>query len=78
MFLFFWPFLQSSGKYLLFSGVRMYHGYVPGIIWLQVIPDGVPQVVVLAVPLPLRTGTAVHVLFCFAVFHRDVFCRLFV
>ena len=40
----------------------MYHGYVPGVISQQVIRDRVIQVVI--VPLPLRTGTAVHVLFC--------------
>ena len=40
----------------------MYHRYVPGVISLQMTPDGIPQVVIL--PLPLRTGTAVHVLFC--------------
>ena len=39
----------------------MHHGYVPGVISLQVMRDGAPQLAVL--PLPLRTGTAVHVLF---------------
>ena len=40
----------------------MYHGYVLGVISQQVIRDYVRQVGM--VPLPLRTGTAVHVLFC--------------
>ena len=40
----------------------MYHGYVPGVISSQVIRDGIPQAA--KVPLPLCTGTAVHVLFC--------------
>ena len=39
----------------------MYHGYVPGIIWLQVVRDGIPQLVG---TFPLSTGTAVHVLCC--------------
>ena len=41
----------------------MYHGYGPGIISLLliVIRDGIPQVVI--VPLSLRTGIAVHVIF---------------
>ena len=43
-----------------FSGVLMYHGYVLGVISLQMIRDGMPQVAI--APLPLRTGTAVHVL----------------
>ena len=37
----------------------MYHGYVPGVISLQVIRDGIPQLAI--VPFPLRAGTAVHV-----------------
>ena len=40
----------------------MYHGYVPGVISQQVRRDRVRQVVI--VPLPLRTGTAVYLLFC--------------
>ena len=41
----------------------MYHGgYVPGVISLQVMQDGIPHLVI--VPFPLGTGTAVHVLFC--------------
>ena len=40
----------------------MYHGYVPGILSQQVMRDRVRQVV--TAPLPLRIGTAVHVLFC--------------
>ena len=44
------------------SGVRLYHGYVPGVISLQVTRGGIPQVAIVA--LPSRTGTAVHVLFC--------------
>ena len=39
----------------------MYHGYVPGVISLQVIRDGLRQVTL--VPLSLRTGTAAHVFF---------------
>ena len=45
---------------------RMYRGYVPGIIWLQVIlvRDGIPRLVRTVRSL-VRTGTAaVHVLFC--------------
>ena len=42
--------------------VRMYHGYVPGVISSQVIRDGIPQAA--KVSLPLCTGSAVHVLFC--------------
>ena len=40
----------------------MYHGYVPGVISLQVIRGGIPQVAIVA--LPSRAGTAVYVLFC--------------
>ena len=45
----------------------VYHGYVLGVVSLQVIQDGIPHVAI--VPLPLRTGTAVYVytevvLFC--------------
>ena len=41
-----------------FSGLRsVYHGYVSGIISLQVIRDGTPQLVSTG---PLRAGTAVH------------------
>ena len=40
----------------------MYHGYILGVISQQVVRDRVLQVVI--VPLLLRTGTAVHVLFC--------------
>ena len=39
----------------------MFHGYVPGVIWMHVTRDGIPQVAI--VPPLLRTGTAVHVLF---------------
>ena len=39
--------------------VYTYHGYVPGVISLQVIRDGIPQLAI--VPFPLRAGTAVHV-----------------
>ena len=43
----------------------MYHGYVPGIILLQVIRDGIP---LLVSTIPLRTGTAMSVLFCTCLF----------
>ena len=43
-----------------FPGIRIYHGYVPGIVSAQVIWDGTPQ---LASAVPLRTDTAVHALF---------------
>ena len=60
----FCPSLYNSPFSSSCSGVRMYHGYVPGVMSLQVIRDGIPQPVI--VPLPLRTGTAVYVLFvCF-------------
>ena len=36
--------------------------FVRGIIWLQVIRDGIPQLIN---TVPLRTGTVVHVLFGF-------------
>ena len=52
----------------------MYHGRVPGVISLQVIRDGIPQ---LASTFPLRTGTAVRVLFCFLAYEtlfRSLFC----
>ena len=57
-----------------FLGVRMYHGYVAGVISQHVIQDRVRQVVI--VPLPLRTGTAARTI-VFAFFHGDVFCGLF-
>ena len=49
----------------------MYHVYVPGVISLQAIRDGIPERVI--VPFPLRTGaTAGHVLFClFSSIDRD-------
>ena len=56
--------------------------YVPGVILLRVRRDGIPQLrystspQLVIVPLPLRTGTAVHVLFCLVFFHRDVFIVL--
>ena len=40
----------------------MYHGYVPGVVSLQVMRDGVPKLVI--VPFPLRTGAAGHAIFC--------------
>ena len=52
----------------------MYYGHVPGIIILQAIWDGIPQLVG---TVPLRTGTAVHVLFCFLPSRRffdSLFC----
>ena len=66
---FLFVFLSVSFLFALvsssFSGVRIYHGYVPGIFSLQVIRDGIPHLVS---TLPLRTGTAVHLLFCVCVF----------
>ena len=61
-----------------FSGVRIYHGRVPGFHSLQVIRDGISQFVS---TVPLRPGTAVHAIFCtllllFCFFHGDAFCRL--
>ena len=58
------PHLASCTSLLVvfFWGVRMYHGYVPGIISLQAIRDGAQQ---LDSTVPLRTGTAVRVLFSF-------------
>ena len=48
--------------YMLAKGpARIYHGYVLGIISLQVIRDGTSQPVSI---VPVRTGTAVKVLFC--------------
>ena len=40
----------------------MYHDYVSGVVSQQLTRDRVQQVVI--VPLPLCTGTAVHLLFC--------------
>ena len=42
-----------------FSGVRMYHGYVPGIIWFA--SDTVRYTTVGYSTVPLHTGTAVHI-----------------
>ena len=50
-----------------FSGVRMYHGYVPDIIALQVIRDGIRQFVGI---VPLRAATAMQVLFFFLALRR--------
>ena len=62
--------VKTRPYYFLFSGVHKYHGYVPGIILLQVIRDGIPQLVS---TVPLRTGTAaVHVLFCFLPSRRSL------
>ena len=57
-------FISSFPLFSIFFRVyvRIYHGYVPVMIWLQVIRDGVPQLVS---TVPSRTGTAVHVLFGF-------------
>ena len=54
--------------HLLFRVYVFTHGYVPGIIWMQVIRDGVPQLVSTFL---LRAGNAVHVV-CFTFFceHR--------
>ena len=58
-----------------FSGLRsVYHGYVSGIISLQVTHDGIPQLVINS-NVPLRNGTAVHVLFCFLPTRR-FYCSL--
>ena len=57
---------------LSFSGVHKYHGYVPGIISMQVIRDGIPQLVS---TVPLRTGTGVLVMYIFLPSRR--FCSLF-
>ena len=56
------PSLYTSPFQSPFSGVRMYHSCVSGLIPQQVLRDRVLQVVI--VPLPLRTSTAVHVIFC--------------
>ena len=48
---------ENRRTLIYFSGVRICHGRVPGIISLQVIRDGIPQ---LLSTVPLRTGTAVH------------------
>ena len=39
------------------SVVRIYHRWVPGVISLQAIRDGIPQLII--GPFPLRTGNAV-------------------
>ena len=52
--------------------VHTHNGFVPSIISLHVMRDGVPQLVSTA---PFRTGTAVHVLFFFT--SRRFFCGLF-
>ena len=52
----------------LLTGVRMYHhGYVPGVMSLQVIRDGIRQLI--KVPFPLRTGTAGHVLCTYIIYN---------
>ena len=48
------------------------HGYVPGTCSLQVMRDGMPQLVS---TVSFRAGTAVHVLFC-VLPSRRLFCRL--
>ena len=66
----------------------MYHGYVPGVISLQAIRDGILCCTINAGRrmyttgrLPMGTGTAVHVLFCLfsciETFHSgSLFCVL--
>lgn len=49
--------------------LRIYHGYVPGINWVQLIRDGIR---LLACAVPLRTGTAVYVFLCA---FMSSFCR---
>ena len=62
--------------FLVFSGVRIYDIYAPDLIGLQVIRDGIPQLVS---TVPLHAGTSVRVLSCtwFAFFHRGAFLSLF-
>ena len=50
-------------------------GYVSGVMSLQVMRDGIPQLVV--VPFPLRTGTTMHVLFCLSSSIETLYCSLF-
>ena len=57
------PFLFALTITRIFFFGRKYHGNVSGIIWLQVVRDGMPQLVINST-VPLRTGTAVHALFC--------------
>ena len=59
--------------FLVFSGVRIYDIYAPDLIGLQVIRDGIPQLVISSI-VPLRTCTAVHVFSFF--FHLDT-CLVF-
>ena len=51
----------------------MYHGHIPGIISLQVIRDGVPQLVGTVL---LRAATAVNELLCSSI--KTFFSGLFV
>ena len=69
---FFFCFFASS-----FFGCTLiwYHGYVPGIGWLQVIRDGIPQPVS-TVPWSWYCRARI-ILHLFAFFHRDTFFCLF-
>ena len=51
-----------------------YHGYVPGLIWLQVIWDGIPQLVS-AVSLTGWYDIAMRTIsYLFVFCHQDAFC----
>ena len=53
---FYFPFLSASSFFALLVlrvYVYMYHGYVPGIISLQAVRDGVPQLVIVPFPCVL-------------------------
>ena len=61
--IFFSFLLFSFSSFFVFSFgyTRMYHGHDLGIISLQVMPDGILQLVSI---VPMRTGAAVQVFFC--------------
>ena len=73
------PFFCPSFQSFVFGvGIyTIYHGYVPVLISLQVIRDDIPRLAI--VSFPLRTGTAVLLLFCLfsSIETLFVFCSLF-
>ena len=52
--------LKGDGRRIITKYTSIYHGYVTGIISLQVMRDGEPQLVR---TVRLRTSTAVHLFF---------------
>ena len=79
-------YLQVLRSISSFSGVSIYHGYVPGIVWMQVIRDDIPQVVSAFCinkicmdlnghkPTPFPCVLVMQCTYCFVFFHR---CAVF-